>query len=200
MYKEALKTGFYTLLAARDSYRDATAQEGGMNVALVMRFIEIQALLLTPIAPHVAEHLWCTILQRPTTIQVAQYPKLDFPVDQPILDSAVFVRTTLKDIRDHEIALSKKKAKGKSQAVFDPTKPKAVKIYIASGFPEWQENAVAVVKRAYNEATGVVDDSQIKDELTSRGMLSEKKLMPFIALFKVRHPSHPCFLSPHSES
>lgn len=186
LYKDALKNGFYTMLAARDSYRDATAQEGGMHIDLVLRFIEVQALLLTPIAPHVAEHLWCSLLEHKTTIQVAQFPKIDAPVDHAILDGAAFVRTTLKEIRDAEIGFAKKKGKGKTIALFDPSKPKGIKVYVASGFPEWQDNAVAVIKNAYNPATLAIDDAQIKEELTSKGYLKEKKMMPFVALFKVR--------------
>ncbi|KAK4700721.1 leucyl-tRNA synthetase, partial [Phenoliferia sp. Uapishka_3] len=183
MYKEALKNGFYTMLAARDSYRDSTAGEGGMNVALVLRFIEVQALLLTPIAPHVAEHLWCSLLGNKTSIQVAQFPKTDAPVEHSILDGAVFVRSTLKEIRDAEISFAKKKGKGKA-VTFDPSKPKAIKIYVAKNFPEWQESALGIVKSAYNTETKAVDDAKIKEELISRGLVKDKKMMPFIALFK----------------
>ena len=35
-----------------------TSSDDGMNWELVERFIEIQALLLSPICPHVTEHIW----------------------------------------------------------------------------------------------------------------------------------------------
>ena len=41
LYREAVKTGFYDLQAARDRYRDITAAGDGMNWALVNKFIEV---------------------------------------------------------------------------------------------------------------------------------------------------------------
>lgn len=56
LFKEALRTGFFELQATRDKYRELSLD--GMHVELVFRFIEVQALLLSPICPHVAEHVW----------------------------------------------------------------------------------------------------------------------------------------------
>lgn len=58
LFKEALRTGFFELQAVRDKYRELTACENGMHVDLIFKFIEIQALLLSPICPHVSEHIW----------------------------------------------------------------------------------------------------------------------------------------------
>jgi leucyl-tRNA synthetase len=46
------------------------------------------------------------------------------------------MRGTLKTIRDAEIALLKRtqKGKGRENALFDPKKPKAVRIYMATKF------------------------------------------------------------------
>jgi leucyl-tRNA synthetase len=57
LFKEALRTGFFELQACRDKYRELTLVEG-MHRDLVVRFIEVQALLLSPVCPHVAEHVW----------------------------------------------------------------------------------------------------------------------------------------------
>lgn len=56
LFKEALRTGFFELQAARDKYRELCLD--GMHCDLIFRFIEVQALLLSPICPHVAEHVW----------------------------------------------------------------------------------------------------------------------------------------------
>jgi leucyl-tRNA synthetase len=178
--------GFYQLLAARDSYRDATASEGGMHFDLVLRFIRVQALLITPVAPHVAEHMWSTILGESTSIQSAQFPKVDAPVDKIVLDSATYVRSTLKEVRDAEAGFLKKKAKGKSLGAYDPAKPKGVKIFISKGFPEWQEQAVAMVKDAFDSDAGTVDDGKLRAVLADKGLAKDKKVNPFIATFKVR--------------
>lgn len=185
MYKEALKVGFYQLLAARDAYRDATAADGGMHVDLVMRFIRIQALLITPIAPHVAEHLWTGILGETTSIQSAQFPKSTGPINRVVLESGNYIRSTLKEIRDAELSFMKKKAKGKTSGGYDPAKPKGVKVYVSKGFPEWQEQAVAMVKDAFDEKAGAVDEAKLRSELAAKGLAKDKKYNPFIASFKV---------------
>ncbi|GAA5852819.1 hypothetical protein JCM5353_007630 [Sporobolomyces roseus] len=184
MYKDALKMGFYQLLSARDLYQVATASEGGMHADLALRFIRVQALLITPIAPHVAEYLWSTVLHETSSVQKALFPTVSSPVDPAIADSAAYVRTKVKDIRDAEMNFAKKKAKGKGTAGFDISKPKAVKIWVAKGFPEWQEVAVEIVKGAWDGEK--VDDKKCKEELTSKGLIKEKKYMPFIAQLKKR--------------
>lgn len=56
LYKEALLTGFFELQTARDQYREF--ETSGLNEELVFRFIEIQALVLSPICPHSSEYIW----------------------------------------------------------------------------------------------------------------------------------------------
>lgn len=43
--------------AARDTYRELCGA-AGMHVDLVFEFIQRQALLLSPICPHIAEYIW----------------------------------------------------------------------------------------------------------------------------------------------
>lgn len=61
-YKNALKTGLFDFQNARSWYRDVTG--GDMHKDLVLQFIEAQALMLAPIAPHWSDHLWREVLQR----------------------------------------------------------------------------------------------------------------------------------------
>jgi len=42
--------------AARDKYREL--EPAGMHSDLVFQFIECQALILSPICPHITEHIW----------------------------------------------------------------------------------------------------------------------------------------------
>lgn len=60
LYKEALRTGFFELQAAKDKYLQLSALDG-INWILIVRFIELQIILLSPICPHVAEHVWALI-------------------------------------------------------------------------------------------------------------------------------------------
>jgi leucyl-tRNA synthetase len=63
MYKLALKVAFYDFTSARDFYREATTAAGIiMHRDLVLQYIELQALLLTVIAPHWSEYIWLEVL------------------------------------------------------------------------------------------------------------------------------------------
>ena len=53
-----------------------------MNSVLVRRFIEIQALLVAPIAPHFSEYIWTNVLKYSDTIHKAM-----FPVDDAFVES-----------------------------------------------------------------------------------------------------------------
>lgn len=62
LFKEALRTGFFEFQAARDRYRElcGNPEFGGecMHKDLVLDFIKVQTILLAPICPHVAEHVY----------------------------------------------------------------------------------------------------------------------------------------------
>merc|ERR1711939_116916 len=183
-YKEALKTGLYTFLISRDNYRDATSAEGGMHVDLVRRFVRVQALLITPIAPHVAEHMWTQLLGESSSIQKARWPELSAPLDRVLLDASAFIHGTIKSVRDSRANFEKRKAKGKGAAMsFDPSKPSGVKLYVARQFPQWQEEVVQVVKDS-TSAEGAIDDAKVRQALAKSGLIKDKKTMPFFQQFK----------------
>lgn len=187
-YKDATKFGFYELQSARDWYREVTA-DIGMHADLVRYWITVAALLASPIAPHFAEHIWRGILQRPTSIQRALWPTPPQPVDLPTIDAGGYMRTLVKTVRDAELTLLKKLGKGKSKGgppPFDPKKPRAVRVYVATRFPEWQDACVQAVQAAWDPETARVDDAKVRAALTERGLIKDKRAMPFVQLFKVR--------------
>ena len=64
-YKLALKSAFYDFTGTRDFYREATTVAGlGMNRDLIVRYIELQVLVLTPIASHWADYIWQEVLDK----------------------------------------------------------------------------------------------------------------------------------------
>lgn len=72
LFKEALRTGVFEFQGARDTYREFCGAQG-MHVDLVFEFIEKQALLIAPICPHVAEHVW-GLLGKKESILKARWP------------------------------------------------------------------------------------------------------------------------------
>ncbi|KAF5325592.1 hypothetical protein D9611_000840 [Ephemerocybe angulata] len=189
-YKDALKFGFYELQSARDWYREVTA-DVGMHKDLVLYWIRIAALLITPLAPHFAENIWTDILKEPKSIQLALWPTPSTAVDPTVIEAGAYMRGTIKTIRDAETSLLKmlqKAAKGKKvvETAFDPKKPKSVRVYVASSFPDWQNTAVDVVKSAYDEKEDKVDDAKVRAALMETGLIKDKRVMPFIQAFKKR--------------
>jgi leucyl-tRNA synthetase len=167
-----------------------------MHSSLVTYWIRTAALLVTPIAPHFSEHIWSGILKQPSSIQLALWPTPTQPIDRALLEAASYMRGTTKTIRDAEAALvkmlSKTQAKGKGpgkkeeRAMFDSRKPKAVSVYVATTFPEWQDVCVQAVRESYVKEEDRVDDVKVREVLTEKGLIKDKRAMPFVQVFKVR--------------
>jgi leucyl-tRNA synthetase len=113
------------------------------------------------------------------------------PVNATVIESGAYMRGTVKTIRDAEISFLRAMAKTKgkkgaqNQKSFDPTKPKAVRVYVATQFPEWQDRCVDAVKQCYMKDADRVDDGRVKQLLAESGLIKDKRAMPFIQLFKV---------------
>ena len=48
-----------------------------MHRDLIRRYVELQALLLTPVAPHFSEYLWRDVLGHSDSVQNALYPEAE---------------------------------------------------------------------------------------------------------------------------
>jgi leucyl-tRNA synthetase len=196
-----MKYGFYEMQTMRDWYREVTA-DIGMQSDLVKYWIRTAALLITPIAPHFSEYVWSSVLNEPKSVQLAHWPTPAQPVNRAILESGAYMRGTVKTMRDSEAAMLKKLGKNKT-APFDPKKPKSVRIFVATTFPEWQDRCVRVVRDAYDAEKDKVDDQKVRELLTAQGLMKDKRAMPFVQAFKVRGslphllssspPNHLCF-------
>jgi leucyl-tRNA synthetase len=73
LYKDVLKYGFFELQTARDNYRELCSESEQMNLRLIKRFIEVQAILLAPICPHISDYVY-QFLHPGTTIMNAKWP------------------------------------------------------------------------------------------------------------------------------
>jgi leucyl-tRNA synthetase len=182
-YKLALKCSLYDFTGARDFYREASAAAGViMHKDLVYKYIELQALLLTVVAPHWSEYIWLEVLSKPSTIQNALWPVVPAPI--PAL-SAVreYVRNTSSSITSAEAAQQKKKAKGKDIG-YDLKKPKKLTIFAADKFPAWQEKYIDLTREAWNPESKSVNDKELNGKISKMGEM--KKAMPFVQNLKKR--------------
>ena len=68
-----------------------------MHVELIEYWIRTAVLLITPIAPHFAEHVWSNVLLEPKSVQLASWPTPAQPVDRTILEAGTYMRTITKE-------------------------------------------------------------------------------------------------------
>lgn len=189
-YKEALKRGLYDFEIARNWYRLVTSPDNGgpgPHVDLIFAWIKSNALMVAPFTPHFSEHVWQDVLGETTSVQTASFPKPSGPVDRVRLQQIEYMRGVVDNMRSAEAVLSKKKGKAKVVTSFDPAKPKSARVYVATDFPDWQNQCVSLVQAAWNKDAGTVDEGQLRKELDSAGLSKDKKAMPFCQAFKVSH-------------
>lgn len=190
-YKTALKAALYDLQSARDFYRNNSAAAGvGMHEELVLKYIEFQALLMTPIAPHFAEYLWLEVLRKDRSIHWADYPHYA-PEVPKLTDIKSYITTTTSSITSVQANQLKKLAKGKTGA-FDPKAPRKLIIFVAEDWPQWQTKYVNLLDEAVDSLNHVsISDKELSTRaaaLSSKsGDKSEaKKAMPFLQGLKRR--------------
>ncbi|OIW27799.1 leucyl-tRNA synthetase [Coniochaeta ligniaria NRRL 30616] len=184
-YKLALKAAYYDFSNARDFYREACNAAGiKMHKDLVLKYIELQALVMTVITPHWSEYIWLEVLKKPETIQKALYPEV--PAAKPALTAArEYVRNTSSNINSAESTQQKRAAKGKL-STFDPKKPKKLTVFVTDRFPAWQEKYIDLVRENWDAATNTqkVDDKELNGRIGKMGEM--KKAMPFVQSLKKR--------------
>lgn len=182
-YKLALKSGLYELTSARDFYREScTAANITMHKETVMRYIELQALLLAVVAPHWAEYIWLEVLKKKSTIQNELFPKVP-EVNAALWAKRDYVRSTMSNINSAKGQQLKKKAKGKETS-FDPKKPTKLTVYMADKFPSWQAKYIELLKDMWDPATKSVNDKDLNGRIGKMGEM--KKAMPFVQGLKKR--------------
>jgi leucyl-tRNA synthetase len=181
-YKLALKTALYDFTSARDFYREASIAAGiKMHKDLLLRYIELQALLLAVIAPHWSEYIWLEVLHKPNTIQNELFPTAPAPVAS-LTAAREYVRYTSSNITSAEAAQQKRKAKGK-EIGYDLKKPKKLTIFAAAKFPAWQAKYIDLMRESWVPGKGA-DDKALNGKIAKMGEM--KKAMPFVQGLKKR--------------
>ncbi|MCJ1309094.1 cytosolic leucyl tRNA synthetase [Agyrium rufum] len=181
-YKLALKSALYDFTSCRDFYREAATAAGvGMHCDLITRYVELQALILTPICPHWCDYIWQEVLHKESSIQTALWPSVSTP-DSSLSAAREYVRATSSSITSAEAAQLKKKDKGKNIS-FDPKKLKKLTIFAAAKYPAWQDKYIELVREEF-ERTHLKEDKELIGKVGKMG--ETKKAMPFVQGLKKR--------------
>ncbi|XP_010251893.1 PREDICTED: leucine--tRNA ligase, cytoplasmic-like [Nelumbo nucifera] len=195
MFREALKTGFYDLQAARDEYRFSCGV-GGMNRELLLWFMDVQTRLITPICPHYAEYIWKELLKKDGFVVKAGWPTGDLPdltlksANKYLQDSIVSMRKLLQK----QVSGSKKPNK-KGAAVPPPTeenKPSVGLIYVNEQYDGWKRVCLEILQSKFDRETHSFAPDQEILEALQRSVIGQetnfkqiqKLCMPFLRFKK----------------
>ncbi|OMH85857.1 putative leucine-tRNA ligase, cytoplasmic [Zancudomyces culisetae] len=190
-YRQALKSAFYEMLAARDWYRDAcghcaTSETHHMHAGAISSFIERLCVLMAPVAPHWADYLWVTVLGKAQSLFTsanetkALLERFSKPLDIEHVYRSIeigdYIKQLVKSIRDAEFNLAKQnnKKSAKNQVVpskYDassPLKTLAVLYYPTNEFPfDWQQRIVQTIRENYPATPDAETEAKVRSHVTA---------------------------------
>ena len=187
-FREVLARGFYEFSLKRDAYRIAAAR--GMHQDVVLRYIEAQLLVLSPICPHICEHLW-TKLGRAGLIVNARWPA-SAPIDPALSRRADYINAVSSTLRADFTSAEEKRArrieyltKRGEPAGAAEAPVSTCTVQVALDFPQWQQEAITLAAAHWDAATRTYS-AELNKAITKNDALKKrmKKVMELTSLLR----------------
>ncbi|PHJ25935.1 leucyl-trna synthetase [Cystoisospora suis] len=153
-YREALKNGLYELHTRRDQYKLLCGDQH-MHKDLLHVWLKTQCQVLAPVAPHICEHIWSSVLGEPSMLVTASWPTFPGHPQDPILHRQFlmlfacveeFRRTKEKAI---QLACGgKKKGAAVANAKAEVPPITHAVAYVAKEYPPLQQQVLTLLQKA----------------------------------------------------
>jgi len=186
LYREALKVGFHELQDALGRYRVAVGADkvqasfSNMHKGVFLRFLETQIVLLAPICPHTAEHLY-GCLHKGRSVMSARWPEQQ-SVDESLLLSSDYLDSMLHRMRLNVQTKSKKGKKGQ-----ETPKPDTARIYVCEELPQWQKISLEVLRENFDRQSKSFPkdlDKRVAAAMPPELKKMMKKIMPYVGMIR----------------
>jgi leucyl-tRNA synthetase len=160
-FRDALQFGFFTCTGARDIYRDMCAKMGEkMHAETLRRYIEVQAVLAAPIAPHWSEELW-ELLGNRGSVTRAAWPASSGEA-RTTAEAGRWVVLLLSGIRQAIDAKKRAVERAVKAGKGKPEKVDVVTLVLATEFAPWQRRALEILSESWDEAAGALHPEAAK--------------------------------------
>lgn len=182
MFREALKTGFFDLQAARDEYRFSCGL-AGMNRDLLWRFMDIQTRLIAPICPHYSEYVWRKVLKKQGFVIKAGWPKAENP-DLTLKKANRYLQDSISNFR--KLLVKQQASCGSKKDIIIGL------IFVNEEYGGWQKACLTILRDKYDSQNHkFAADQEIREALQQSAIGQEgdfkrtqKLCMPFLRFKK----------------
>ncbi|CAD7946567.1 unnamed protein product [Amoebophrya sp. A120] len=182
-YKDALKYSWYEMENLRKTYCNLTDDD--VHPQSITKFLEIQALILSPIAPHFCENLWVSVLKKRDPLWKQRWPVMP-AFDKVLHRKFEVLEKDLREFRMAKLNLQNEKKKKQKDWNFDDV-VKSACVYVALEYKPWQRSILEYCQTVpLNEAGNAPADPknwirglQQSEAFKSFSKEESKKAMPF---------------------
>jgi len=176
-FKDALEYSWFIFQNIRDEYK-VDVYENGMHHDLIMKFIELQCVIMYPITPHISEYIWGLI--KKTSIHKEQWPTVE-EADIRTIRSYSYYNKSVHTFRvklEKEEETFKKKNKDKTYI-----KPTQAYIYVMKKYSDWQIQVLKLLREIVKDDPEIPKDvgNSLKGKVDPKNM---ENIMTFVSYIR----------------